>query len=264
MKLLYPLTLMLPFVLVSTGCEQTRPEVLRKLIFAEEGDWLERDPGEDPLEWVSGECCNDFNPYPLPIDTLIEAVISPGGDLDYFNLRITDTYAGQLFLQSERDNITMRLFTRDLEEHEFFLETLDAALAEPVYWTTVYGPLDSLTVLVAGDSRRSQGAYTLEWRPVIPVTYLAMNYPDSLARWQRGTEYTIRRQYGTVINSRLMSVALIKGPVVVDVLVHDLFPTNRLRWPVPEDLEPGDDYRIMVYLSNEPNTLAISHAFEIN
>ena len=133
---------MLPFLLWLAGCDQTQPDVLEKLIFSDDDRWLERDTVEDPFELVGGQCCNDYYPYPLSMNTLIEAMITPAGDLDYFNLQVAADSAAQLFLSSERDNFNMRLFNRELEEYEFLLDTLSYSLTGdvgPVYWTTLYG-----------------------------------------------------------------------------------------------------------------------------
>ena len=257
---------MLPFLLWLAGCEQERPDVLEKLIFSDDDRWLERDTVEDPFELVGGQYCNDYYPYPLPIDTVIHAVINPDDDLDYFDIQITGSYAGQLFLSSERDNIHMRLFSPniiDMEEYEFLKDTLFGLRpehSEPVYWTTLYGPDIFLAILIAGESGSAKGDYTLEWRRVIPTTDLDLMSPGGGEQWHRMNRHTI--QWCQEGNDPI-SVALMKGPVMIQSLKQDIRFVNELRWTPPDDLEAGDDYRIMVYLSDDPTTLDISDAFEI-
>ncbi|MFB0516227.1 MAG: Ser-Thr-rich GPI-anchored membrane family protein [Candidatus Neomarinimicrobiota bacterium] len=268
MKRIYPLIFILPWVLWLAGCGETRSDIIEKVIFSDDDQWLERDTSEDPYELVEGRCCNDYYPYLLPMDIQIEAIIKPAGDLDYFDIQLSESYAGQLFLRSERDNITLRIFSRDMEEYEFYLDTLSypQAVVEgigPVYWTTLYGPLDSLTVLVKGESGKAQGEYTLAWTPVIPVTYLRVERPIFGDRWRRDNRYTIRWQYQGAASSAIFSVALLKGPVVVDVLMRNIILSNQLQWDPSDDLDPGEDYRIMVYLSKDPTTLDLSDEFEI-
>ena len=114
----WPTGVAMAMVQVLGACEETQPDLLEKIIFTDEVSWLERNVAEDPYELVDGECCNDDNPQPLPIDTTIQPVIEPSGDLDYFNLQITGSFAGTLSLLSERDNIAMRLFQRDMREFD--------------------------------------------------------------------------------------------------------------------------------------------------
>ena len=255
--------------LVLGGCEETQPDLLEKIIFTEDASWLERDVAEDPYELVGGECCNDHIPHPLPIDTTIQPVIEPAGDLDYFDLQITGSFAGQLFLLSERDNLTMRLFNRELQEYE---EALPGIMFEgqrpgsteigPGTWTTLYGRDTTFTLLVQSDSRKGQGKYVLTWQRVIPVAYLAMTRPTSGDRWERGVEHTIRWNYAR-LDIMSFDVYLMKGAIMTGVIREALAIATELRWIPDVALEPGDDYRIMVALRDDPTAVDISNAFEI-
>lgn len=268
MKPTYLLIIFLPFMLWLAGCEQTRPGIIENLIFSEGDPWLERDISEDPYELVEGQCCNDYNPYPLVIDTTIYPVIAPAGDLDYFNLQITADSIGQLLLRSEQDNITMRIFSRDLEEYDFLLDTLYSSPPdnfEPGYWTTLYGLDFSFTLLLQGESRSHDGQYSLSWRGVTHEDGLEIIYPKRGYRWRRNNTETI--SWGAV-QSKPVTAALLKGPVIVQFLKSDsdatyYYDEPKLDWHIPDDLETGTDYRIMIYFTDDPERMSISDAFEI-
>ncbi len=269
MKRLYHIVLVLPFLLWLVGCDQTRPDLIENIFFSDNDDWLVRDAGEDPYELVEGDSCNDYNPYPLPINTTIDPVIAPAGDLDYFDLQIASDSAAQLFLSSERDNVSMRLFDQEMEEYEFLLDTLSYSLTGdvgPVYWTTLYGHQDTtFTLLITGDSRKAQGTYNLGWQRVNPAKALSNDLgvvnPSGQVRWHRGAPYTIRWNLNYI---EPVTLVLMEGPVVVDIIKRDILFIKLWEWTPDEDLEPGNDYRIMVYLSDDPTTLDISDAFEID
>ncbi|MEE9162620.1 MAG: hypothetical protein V3U35_06565 [Candidatus Neomarinimicrobiota bacterium] len=271
----WPTGIVLTAILVLGGCEETQPDLLNKIIFTDAAGWLERDVAEDPYELVDGECCNDDNPHPLPIDTTIQPVIAPTGDLDYFDLQITGSFAGQLFLSSERDNVTMRLFSRELQEFgEVLLDQIEegqrrshmiaiGSLEHPAeIWTTLYGLDTTFTLLVQSDSRKGQGGYALTWQQLIPVAHLVMTRPTSGDRWETGVEHTIRWNYG-LPNVQSFDVYLMKGPIMTGIISEDPDLVDKLLWIPEGDLEPGEDYRIIVALSDDPTTMDISDAFEI-
>lgn len=250
------------------GCEQTRPGIIENLIFSEGDQWLERDVQEDPYELVEGQCCNDYNPCPLPIDTTIHPEIAPAGDLDYFHLQITGDSVGQLLLRPEEDNITMRIFSRDLEEYDFLLDTLYSPPAynfESGYWTTLYGQDFSFTLLLQGESRSQEGPYSLVWQSVIKDDGLEIIYPKEDYRWRRTNTETIE---WTSHQNEPVSVALLRGPVVVRFFKGDsdaVYDEDQpeLVWHIPDDLEVGTGYRIMVYFTNNPKRMNLSSEFEI-
>ncbi|UCH62953.1 MAG: hypothetical protein JSU77_00390 [Fidelibacterota bacterium] len=268
MKPKYLLFIFLPFVLWLTACEQTRPGIIENLIFSENDQWLERDVLEDPYELVEDQCCNDYNPYPLPIDTTIYPVIAPAGDLDYFNLQITADSVGQLLLRSELDNVTMRIFSRNLEEYDFLLDTLynyPVDNFEQGYWTILYGLDFSFTMLLQGESRSNEGQYSLSWRSITHEDGLEIIYPKRDYRWRRNNTETI--SWGTV-QSQSVTAALLKGPVIIQFIKSDSNATYyddepKLDWHIPNDLELGTDYRIMIYFTDNPERMSISDAFEI-
>lgn len=262
MKRYAHLILMLPFLLWLAGCGESRPDIIEKLIFSDDDRWLERD-GEDPYELVEGQCCNDYNPHPLPIDTTIHPVIDPAADLDYFNLQITGSYAGRLVLTPEDDDIVFRVFNRSMkDEYEALVDTFSNPFADtigwPDYWTVLYGPSATFTVLVAG----GKGHYSLGWERIIPTTALLVEQPQAGNQWQRSFNHRIQWRM-TLSGYKPVTVALIKGPVVVDVLRRNIMFVDELDWTPEEDLERGNDYRILVYLSNDPKVMDISDAFEI-
>jgi hypothetical protein len=248
---------MLPFLLWLAGCEQERPDVLEKLIFSDDDRWLERDTVEDPFELVGGQCCNDYNPHPLPIDTTIHPVIDPAGDLDYFDIQVTDSYAGRLVLTPEDDDIVFRIFTRTLKT-EYEVDTFDDPVGDNDHWTVLYGPSATFTILVAGD----KGGYSLGWERVIPTTTLLVERPQADNRWGRSLSHNIHWRV-TLSGYGPVTVVLMKGPVVVEVLRRDIADVDELNWTPEEDLEKGADYRILVYLTNDPKVMDISDAFEI-
>ena len=265
MKPTYLLIIFLPFMLWLAGCEQTRPGVIKNLIFYEGDQWLERDVQEDPYELVGGQCCNDYYPYPLPIDTSIHAVINPADDLDYFNIQITDGYAGRLVLAPEDEDITFRIFSRGLnEEYAALVDTFSnpsGDMMSPDFWTVLYGPSATFTVQLAGD----EGHYNLGWNGVILEDGLKIIYPKAGYRWRRSNSETI--SWATV-QSKPVTAALLKGPVIVQFLksgsdaIYD-DKQAQLDWHIPDDIEVGTGYRIMIYFTANPERMNISDAFEI-
>lgn len=253
----------LPFLLWLAGCEQERPDVLENLIFSDDDRWLERDTVEDPFELVGGQCCNDYYPHPLPIDTVISAIINPDDDLDYFDIQVTDSYAGRLVLTPEDGDITFRIFNRTLnDEYNALVDTFFNPVGDnmgPDLWTVLYGPSAPFTVLVAG----TRGDYFLGWERVIPTTALLVEQPQAGNQWRRSSEHRIQWRM-TLSGYKPVTVVLIKGPVVVDVLRRNITFVDELDWTPEEDLEKGADYRILVYLSNDPKVMDISNAFEID
>jgi len=242
------------------GCEPTRPGIIENLIFSEGDQWLERDTSEDPYEQVEGQCCNDYNPYPLVIDTSIQAVIDPDDDLDYFDIQVTDSYAGRLGLTPEDEDITFRIFNRTLKtEYDVFVDTFDDPVGDNDHWTVLYGPSATFTVLVAGTG----GDYVLDWERVIPTTTLIIEQPQAGEQWQRSLNHRINWRMSLSENTPV-TVVLIKGPIMVEVLRRDITFMDELDWTPGADLEEGEDYRILVYLSNEPKVMDISDAFQID
>jgi hypothetical protein len=268
MKPIYSLIIFLPFMLWLTGCDETRPGIIQKLIFSEGDQWLDRDVQDDPYELVDSLCCNDYYPYPLPIDTTIHPVIAPAGDLDYFNLQVSGNGTGWLSLSSDEDSISMRIFSRDMEEYDFLLDTLYSSPSdnfEPSYWTTLYGPDSSFTLLIQGQSRSQEGRYSLDWKSATIEDGLKIIYPKAGYRWGRTNTETIE---WASHQSDSVSAALLRGPVIVRFLKSGdeaVYNEDRpeLVWHIPDDLEVGDGYRIMIYLTAKPKKMNISDEFEI-
>ncbi len=268
MKPIYSLIIFLPLMLWLTGCDETRPGIIKNLIFSEGVQWLERDVQGDPFELVDSLCCNDYYPYPLPIDTTIHPEIAPAGDLDYFNLQVSGNGAGWLSLSSYEDNITMRIFSRDLEEYDFLLDTLDNSPGdnfEPSYWTTLYGPDSSFTLLLQGQSRSQEGSYSLDWKSATIEDGLKIISPEAGYRWRRTNSEIIEWESH---QSEPVTAALLKGPVIIRFLKSDSGATYydlepKLDWDIPDDLEEGADYRIMIYFTANPERMNISDAFKI-
>jgi len=262
MKRIYPLIIIVPGLLWLAGCGQTQPDILENIFFTDDEEWLDRNDEDDPYELVGGRCCNDYLPYPLPLDDTIQAVIDPARDLDYFAIHIADSACGQLRLLSKQDNIMMRLFNPTLEEYDFVVETL-TILPESFLWTNLLGSGSdtSFTVLIAGDSDKSQGTYNLTWEPVVLAATLFIETPLGSTRWRRSEAHAIRWSYSGI---RSVSLALLKGPVIIDILERDA-PDEKIFWWTPsEDLEPGDDYRIMIFFTSEPERMNISDVFQID
>ena len=260
MKRYAHLIFMLPFLLWLAGCNQTRSDLIENIFFTDDDEWLDRNSDEDPYELVDSLCCNDYYPYPLPIDTVIHAVINPDDDLDYFDIQVTDSYAGRLVLTPEDDDIVFRIFTRTLKtEYDALVDTFDDPVGDNDHWTVLYGPSATFTVLVAGTG----GDYVLDWERVIPTTTLIMEQPQAGEQWQRSFNHRIHWRM-SLSKDTPVTVVLMKGPIMVQVLRRDIAVAEELDWTPEEDLEEGTDYRILVYLSNDPKVMDISNAFEIN
>ncbi|UCD37816.1 MAG: hypothetical protein JSW54_13505 [Fidelibacterota bacterium] len=259
----------LSFLLWQAGCEERQPELIQKVFFTDDDRWLDRNEDEDPYELVDGDCCNDYNPFPLSIDTDIEPVIAPSGDLDYFDIQIPDSLPTLLFLTSERDNMSMRLFRQDMEEeYEFLLDTLHYSLdfeTVPVYWTLLHGEGTTFTVLVKGDTREAQGGYTLSWRRVTPIESLEIDRPREGDQWRRSNWEIVS---WSAVQGRLVTAALLRGPVVVRKLTRGsnaIYNSNRpeVDWHIPDNLKVGTGYRILVYYTANPQIMNISNEFQI-
>ncbi len=262
MKPIRPPQLTLTLLFVLAGCVEQQPEILDNFIFSPRDPWVERDVVEDPNELVNGVCCNDDTSFPLAIDSTIQGVINPASDLDYYDIRITGANAGQLFLFPRDNDLTMRLFTREVDEYtELAVDTGTLLSGEAVVWTTLVGTETNHTVLIEGASGGAKGRYSLWWARWVPVTYLTVEGPAAGDRMQRGMERRILWQQD---QPGAISLALMKGSVVIDILKrnHSVMP-HEIRWIPSEDLEPGIDYRMMIYLSRDPTAVDISNAFEI-
>lgn len=256
-----PLTIL---ILALAGCDETRTGILDTFILDEEGDWLVRDVAEDPNEVVNGYCCNDTIPLPLAaIDTTIRGVINPVDDLDYYDLQVSGSYAGQLFLGPADGNLTMRLFSREMEEYEAQLDTLPPSSAtgfQRTLWTTLYGPDTHFTLLVKSDDQNEIGEYAFRWLRVGPTSVLRIDQPDSTTSWNRSGLHTIEWNQS---DDRAVSLALLKGPTMIEILRRNIRFVDFFLWMPGNDLDPGNDYRIMVYDSSNPQIIDISDAFTI-
>ena len=276
MKRYIHLIFILPFLLWLAGCDETRPGIIKKFIFSDEEQWLERDASIDSLELVDSLCCNDYYPYPLPIDATINPVIEPAGDLDYYNLQTTSSVAGWLSLWSKNENVALRIFSSGLEEYEGFqLNTFynpEGDPTAPEYWTTLLFlspsqsfPDTSLTVLVAGESSKEKGDYTLKWHSIIEDPDLRIEYPRKEDRWRR---LNWERIEWAVLPNGTVTAALLRGPVIIrflnsgnDAIYDDTEP--KLDWHIPDGLEEGTNYRILLFRANNPKRMNISNEFEI-
>ncbi len=250
-------------ILALAGCGETRTGIMDSFIFDEEGDWLIRDTVEDPNELVNGYCCNDTIPLPLAaIDTTIRGVINPVEDLDYYDLQVSGSYAGQLFLAPADDNLTIRLFSREMEEYATRLDTLPPSSTngyQRTLWTTLYGPDIRFTLLVKSDHQDETGEYAFQWLRVEPTFLLRVEQPDSTTSWNRSGHLIEWSQSGV----DGVSVALLRGPAMIEILAKNIRFLRVFPWMPGSDLEPGNDYRIMVYHTDNPQILDISDAFEI-
>lgn len=263
MKPIRPPQITLMLLILLAGCSEQQPEILDNIFFSPSDPWIERDAVEDPNEWVDGVCCNDFTPFPMAIDSTIQGVINPASDLDYYDIRIdTIANAGQLFLFPRDNDLTMRLFTREVDEYkELALDTGFLLSGEAVIWTTLVGSETNYTVLIEGASGGAEGRYSLWWVRWVPVTYLTVERPTAGDRLRRGMDHRILWQQDRF---EAITLALMRGSVVIDILKrnHSVM-LHEIRWIPSEDLEPGNDYRIMIYLSKDPTAVDISNAFEI-
>ncbi len=252
----------LPFLLYLAGCDQTRSDLIENIFFTDDEEWLDRNTDEDPYELVDNLCCNDYYPYPLPIDTVIHAVINPDDDLDYFDIQVTDSYAGRLVLTPEDDDIVFRVFIRTLKtEYDALVDTFDDPVGDNDHWTVLYGPSATFTVLVAG----ARGDYVLGWQHVTMEDGLKIVYPGADDRWRRSNWEIIS---WASQQSEPVSAALLRGPVIVRFLksgsdaIYDEYKPE-LDWHIPDDLEVGTGYRIMIYFTANPKRMNISDEFEI-
>ena len=254
-------TLLLLLVLALAGCDDKRTGILEALVLGEDGPWYERDVIEDPAELVNGVCCNDDNPFSLPADTTLAAVINPAEDLDYYGIEVTGAEAGILSLGVGEAELNLRLFDLDLAEYELVLDSIPQLIAlgshEQLYkvWTPFYGPGERGIVLIHGD----EADYSLGWERIVPTVGLDMLAPAGGVTWKRGEEQRIR--WATPFDQ--MDVVLLKGPVMVAILKRDIEFSEELNWLPSGDLEPGNDYRIAVLQSSRPDRMEFSDAFTI-
>ncbi len=276
MKRYLYITATMLFLLYMAGCDQTRPDVIEKLIFSDDDQWLDRDASEDAFELVGDYSCNDYYPYPLPIDTIIYPVINPVGDLDYFALQTTSDKAGWLSVWSKKENVNLRIFSSSLDEYsdfrlgEFFNPNVD--LTTPEYWTTLLflpynqeHPDTALTILVSGESSSAKGDYKLQWQSIIEDPDLRIEHPSAASRWRRSNWEQVT--WAIAIEEQV-EAALMKGPVIIqllgssdDVIYNEGEPW--LDWHIPDNLEPGTDYHLILFHANNPRIMSISDEFEI-
>ncbi len=250
---------LLLLVLALAGCDDKRSGILEALVLGQDGPWYERDVVEDPAELVDGVCCNDDNPFPLPIDTTIAAVINPAADLDYYAIQVTGAEAGILYLYLGEADLNLRLFSLDLSEYEFVLDSLPLMdISDPVPflpWTPFYGPGAEAIVLVHG----KKTSYSLGWERIVPTVDMDVLAPAGGVAWVRGEEQRIR--WSTPFSHT--DVILLKGPVMVAILKRAISLSDELNWVPAGDLEPGADYRIAISRRGSPDRMEFSDAFTI-
>ncbi len=261
LRILLPATLIM---LAFAGCEESNPGIMDTFIFQEENNWLEleRDWIDDPNELVNFTCCNDTIPKPImAIDTTIEGVINPAEDLDYYDLQVTDSFAGQLFLETSNTVLTMRLFSRGMEEYQAQLVSSSMMFGEQqILWTMVYGPDSGFTLLVKSSEQEDTGDYTIRWLRAIRTSVVTVDKPQGGESWNRTTLHTIQ---WTQQGGRAVSLALMKGPAMIEILAENIRFSDEFRWLPTTDLDAGDDYRIIIYDDDNPELMDISNAFEL-
>lgn len=249
-------------MLLYTGCEESNTGYLDTFIFDEETDWLMRDWEGDTYELVNDICCNDTIPKPIiGIDTTILSVIYPPEDLDYYNFTVTGSDAGQLFLETSGSALAMRLFSLDLEEYPVqFVSTFMMYGSEQTLWTAIYGLDTSFTVLVKKGDQFETGEYTLRWEQITSTPAITIRVPQGGDIWNRTILQGI---YWTLQGDREVSVALMKGPFMIQLLAENIQYIDFSQWLPTTETETGEDYRIMIYDVDNPEIMDISDAFEI-
>ncbi|MFC1481912.1 hypothetical protein ACFL6E_06685 [Candidatus Neomarinimicrobiota bacterium] len=252
-------------MVLTSGCEETRPGVINNLIFNDDTEWVDRNWSEDPAEWVDGECCNDFIPYPLGVDTALTARIEPAADLDWFEIRTEDSLGGALFLSSDIESIIFRVFDENQQEYELLTDTLTTytrlGISDPVYWTPLAGDSLAYYVLVQSKDQSDTGNYKLIWSQQQRDSQLAITRPTSSDILIHGSFYVIQWNDPT---DRMVSLALLKEGVMVSIIGRNLSGSlQNFQYAADPGLEPDTTYRIMLYQSNDPQIMDISNVFEI-
>jgi len=266
-KRMIPLLLLL---LTIGGCDSRRAGILESLLAGDADNWLDRDRVEDPYEWQNGRCCNDYTPTPLPIDTIINAVINPADDLDYFNLDLPQNVVGLLRVGAVTDVPRMRLFSAgtsdENEEYEIATDSVwldvpsgTGTVAIAYEWTYLTAYNRDLRLLIQGDGSAAPVAYQMEWQRVAITVGLDLTQPSSAETWQRGELHTIAWQssFGGGV-----TVGLLSDVGMVRILKRDISAANELNWTPEFDLTPGA-YRIVVYLAADPTVVEVSDVITI-
>jgi hypothetical protein len=248
-----------------TGCDENRPDVINNLIFNDDTEWVDRDINADSTEWVAGECCNDFIPYPLGMDTSFTARIEPADDLDWFEVRTADSLGGVLFLSSDAESIKFRIFNGDQQEYELLLDTLSTyirrGIYDPVYWTPLAGESPAYYVLVQSDDEADTGSYKLFWSQQQRDSQLTITRPTTDDILITGSYYII--QWDSPVDQDV-SLAMLKDGILVSIIGRNLDGSEQeFQYLVDSDLEADTSYRIMLYQSDDPQIMDISNVFEI-
>ena len=263
------ITLLLMALLLS-GCDSRRTGVLEGLLSGDDRDWLARDPLEDPFEWQNGRCCNDITPAILPLDTTISAAINPADDLDYFYVSPPLIGIGLLRISAATDIMAMRLIapetSGDTGNYELEIDSVwqDVAsgtetAATAFQWTYLTGSDMERLLLIQGDGRTAPVPYRLEWLEMAATVGLDMTQPGQPDTWQRGDQYTIAWESSF---SGGVSVALANAVGMVKILKRDIDTATKLNWTPEMELTPGQ-YRILIYLSNDPTVVEVSDVISI-
>ena len=254
-------------MLLISGCDENRPGVINDLIFNDDTDWVDLDSrGADPTELVNDECCNDFIPLPIVIDTSLTARIEPADDLDWFKLQTTDTTGGVISLSPGAESINFRLFDGQQQEFEVLIDTLSTYLLRPlydgpVYWTPLAGESRTYYVLVQSDDEADIGGYSLIWSQQQRNSQLTIKRASLSTIQIIGSEYVIQWDDP---NNRRVSLALLRDGIMVSPLGKDLSGSmHELQYRVDADREPDSTYQIMLYQSNDPQIMDISNVFTI-
>lgn len=270
-----PITILMwaTVLVMAVACEEQVPAVIDSLIFNDQGDWLVRDT-DDPYEWVDGECCNDLIPYPLSMGAELSPLLKPEEDLDYYRITVEEGQTGKLTLWtnddsfSPEDSIYLRIFSPTLSEFEdVWLDKRPFTTGGVRLWTVLAGPLEQFIVMVSGKFSGDRLQYRLAWEQADTSNQLDLRAIGALAiglqPLDRGNEYTIDWDDIRTDGSKI-SITLMKGPVIKELILDEYFtPITSYPWLLSYDLEPGVDYRLLIFRTDNPTTMDISDAFEI-
>ena len=143
---------------------------------------------------------------------------------------------------------------------EFYWGTKDILLApNHVFGLTTYTSTDLTLVITYAANQIYLANYTTSYNGT--DAFITILSPNIATIWSAlETEQIQWSTYGVIDN---VDILLIKGSTIVEWIIEDLPNTGYYEWKIPSSTEPGSDYVVAIFDSNNSRISSFSFQFEI-
>ncbi|MFX1515902.1 MAG: Ser-Thr-rich GPI-anchored membrane family protein [Promethearchaeota archaeon] len=143
---------------------------------------------------------------------------------------------------------------------EFYWGTKDILLTtNHVFGVTTYTNTNSTLVVTYAATQIYLANYTTRYNGT--DAFITIISPNITTTWTAlETEQIQWSTYGVVDD---VDIVLIKGVSIVDWIAEDLINSGSCDWEVPSSTEPGNDYVVAIFDSNDSSISTFSFEFEI-